>query len=127
MWNRKTLIRNTSSVICLLQMLTENRNQKKVAYAFIDEGCYGERGLDVLMSSIKKNAKVYYLDSIGAEAALNVVDKQLDKNKINYIFCADINKNKEFYLDKSKLNKKSLNLENFNQTIKLLNQKIKGD
>jgi hypothetical protein len=100
---------------------------KKVAYAFIDEGCYGERGLDVLMSSIKKNAKVYYLDSIGAEAALNVVDKQLDKNKINYIFCADINKNKEFYLDKSKLNKKSLNLENFNQTIKLLNQKIKGD
>jgi len=141
MWNRKNLIRNTSSVLCLLQMLTENKNQKKVAYAFIDEGCYGERGLDVLMSSVKNNAKVYYLDSIGADAPLNVMGQQFKKevveskkilyvspkDKINYLFCAEMNQNKEFYLDKSKLNKKNLNYDHFNQITELLNQNIKGD
>lgn len=140
-WHRKTLIRNTSSVLCLLQMLTENQNQKKVAYAFIDEGCYGRRGFDVLMNSVKKNAKVYYLDSIGADATLNVMGQQfkkelveankiryvLPKDQINYLFCADMNQNKEFYLDKSKLNKKYLNYDHFTQAIELLNQNIKGD
>jgi hypothetical protein len=140
-WNRKNLIRNTSSVLCLLQMLTENQNQKKVAYAFIDEGCYGERGLDVLLSSVKKNAKVYYLDSIGADATLNVMGSQFKeelaeskkiryvppKDQINYLFCADMNQNKEFFLDKSKLNKKNLNYDSFKQTIELLNKNIKGD
>lgn len=135
-WNRKNLIRNTSSVLCLLHMLTENKNQKRVAYAFIDEGCYGERGLDVLMNSVKKNAKVYYLDSIGADATLNVMGQQfekdfveskkiryvLPKDKINYLFCADMNENKEFYLDKSKLNQKNLNYDHFSQTIELLKQ-----
>ena len=140
-WNGKNLIRNTSSVLCLLQMLTENQNQKKVAYAFIDEGCYGERGLDVLLSSVKKNAKVYYLDSIGADATLNVMGSQFKeelaeskkiryvppKDQINYLFCADMNQNKEFFLDKSKLNKKNLNYDSFKQTIELLNKNIKGD
>lgn len=140
-WNRKNLIRNTSSVLCLLQMLTENQDQKKVAYAFIDEGCYGERGLDVLMSAVKKNAKVYYLDSIGADTTLNVMGQQFKKevveskkiryvspkDKINYLFCADMNQDKEFYLDKSKLNKKNLNYDHFNQIIELLNQNTKGD
>lgn len=133
-WNRKNLIRNTSSVLCLLQMLTENQNQKKVAYAFIDEGCYGRRGLDVLVSSVKKNAKVYCLDSIGADATLNVMGKQFKeelaeskeiryvspRGQINYLFCADMNQNKEFYLDKSKLNKKNLNYSHFTQVIELL-------
>lgn len=140
-WNPKNLIRNTSSVLCLLQMLTENKNQKKVAYAFVDEGCYGERGLDVLMSSVKKNAKVYYLDSIGADATLNVMGQQFKKevaeskkiryvspkDEINYLFCADMNQDKEFYLDKSKLNKKNLNYDHFNQIIELLNRNTKGD
>ncbi|MDD7794848.1 hypothetical protein [Clostridium sp. 'White wine YQ'] len=140
-WNRKNLIRNTSSILCLLQMLTENQKQKKVAYAFIDEGCYGERGLDVLISSVKKNAKVYYLDSIGADATLNVMGPQFKeelaeskklryvspKDKINYLFSADMNQNNEFYLDKSKLNKKNLNYNHFTQAIELLNQNIKGD
>ena len=140
-WNRKNLIRNTSSILCLLHMLTEKQNQKKVAYAFIDEGCYGRRGLDVLMSSVKKNAKVYYLDSIGADATLNVMGQQFKeeltkstkiryvspKDQINYLFCADMNQNNEFYLDKSKLNKKNLNYSHFTQVIELLNQNIKGD
>lgn len=140
-YNRKNLIRNTSSVLCLLQMLTESKNSKKVAYAFIDEGCYGERGLDVLKSSLKKTAKVYYLDSIGAEATLNVMGRQFKKelvqskkiryiepkDQINYVFCADMNQDKEFYLDKSKLNEKNLNYDNFNKTIKLLNKSIKGE
>lgn len=122
-------------------MLTENKNQKKVAYAFIDEGCYGERGLDVLMSSVKNNAKVYYLDSIGAGAPLNVMGQQFKKevveskkilyvspkDKINYLFCAEVNQDKEFYLNKSKLNKKDLNYDHFNQITELLNQNIKGD
>ena len=135
MWNRKNLIRNTSSILCLLQMLTEDKNEKKVAYAFIDEGCYGDQGLDFLMKSIKKNANIYYLDSIGADATLNVMSQQLkrdiieskkikyisSKDRINYLFCADINENKEFYLDKSKLKKKNLNYYNFNKAIELLN------
>lgn len=140
-WNRNNLIRNTSSVLCLLQMLTENKKQKKVAYAFIDDGCYGEKGLDKLMNSVKKDAKIYYLDSIGAHANLNVMGKQFKKefveskkiryvspkDQINYLFSADINENEEFYLDKSKLKKKNLNYDNFNQTMELLNKNIKGD
>lgn len=136
MWNRNNLIRNTSSVLCLLQMLTENKNQKKVAYAFIDDGCYGEQGLDFLMKSVKKNAKIYYLDSIGADATLNVMGEQFKKDivepkkiryispkdKINYLFCADMNQNKEFYLGKSKLKQKTLNYDNFNNAIELLNK-----
>lgn len=140
MWNKKNLIRNTSSVLFLLQMLTENKNQKKVAYAFIDEGCYGERGLNILRSSVKNNAKIYYLDSIGADATLNAMGEEFKKevieskgilyvspkDKINYLFCAEMSHNKEFYLDKSKLNNKNLNYEHFNKITELLNQNIKG-
>lgn len=140
-WNKSNLIRNTSSILCLLQLLTENKKMKKIAYVFIDKGCYGEEGLDILINSIKKNAKVYYLDSIGANSVLNVMGQDFKKDfiesknikyistkdKINYLFCADINQNKEFYLSKSKLKQKNLNYDNFNQVIELLNESIKGD
>lgn len=36
-----------------------------VAYAFVDEGCYGEKGLDSVRSGMKKEAILFYLDLLG--------------------------------------------------------------
>ena len=40
-----------------------------VAYAFVDEGCYGEKGLDSVRSGMKKRL-FFYLDSVGADTPL---------------------------------------------------------
>src|SRR5699024_8160586 len=37
--NRKTLIRNTSSLLCILDILNKYRLNKKIAFAFVDGGC----------------------------------------------------------------------------------------
>lgn len=133
-WNRKTLVRNTSSILCMLQLLTETKKQSKTAYAFLDDGCYGDRGLEVLRSSVKKNAQIYFLDCVGADADLYAVGPQFGEGQteaqdihcvhaeqeVNYIFCAEQNHEQEYYLTKGLLHKKSLNLDHLNRVIELL-------
>lgn len=114
--NRQSVIRNTSSILCLLELLSNQKKQDKVAYAFLDEGCYGERGLDALKSSIKKGAKIYVLDCIGADAPMVACER----NKIHYLFCALQNENHEYYLKKETLKAKCLNVENIKEAIKRL-------
>ncbi|MDT2614204.1 hypothetical protein P7D31_04285 [Enterococcus dongliensis] len=123
--NRKTLVRNTSSLLAMLKMIAENKT-KTVAYAFLDEGSYGSKGLDELQKQVKRNSKIYYLDSVGASAPLHLLG-EMPKNKIvdetieyqavdqtiNYLFSA--RKDQEtavFYLNPADLKKKQLNMEN---------------
>ena len=70
--DRKTLVRNTSSILAMLKIIAENK-QSKVAYAFLDEGSYGNSGLEELQKQTKSNCKIYYLDSVGASAPLHLV------------------------------------------------------
>lgn len=131
--NRKTLVRNTSSVVTLLAMISELEN-RKLAFAFIDEGSYGEKGLDSLRQSVGKNTKIFYLDSIGAQAPLHFIgngisqkktaaleiDHQLSDAGTNYIISAQKDTNAgNFYLDKETLNQKALNMENIMKVVAL--------
>ena len=50
----------SSSVLALLALISENERQN-TAFAFLDEGSYGERGLEVLRDSAKRKATIYYL------------------------------------------------------------------
>lgn len=123
--NRKTLVRNTSSLLAMLKMIAENK-QKNIAYAFLDEGSYGNKGLDELQSQVNGNCKIYYLDSVGAAAPLHLVgespnlrmtneniDYQSTEQKISYIFSARRDQeNSAFYLDPADLKQKQLNMEN---------------
>ncbi|MGL4695527.1 hypothetical protein [Enterococcus larvae] len=131
---RKTLIRNTSSVLAMLSLIGEGAG-KKTAFAFVDEGCFGEVGLDVLQKSCKPSAKLYFLDSIGAEADLYITGDgetpiklnettRLEKQKrqISYIFSAKTasdDSGTQYYLDQSELNQKQLNSTNMMKIIKL--------
>lgn len=123
--NRKTLVRNTSSILAMLKMIAENK-QKNIAYAFLDEGSYGNKGLDELQDQVKKHCKIYYLDSVGASAPLHLigespnsskingnVDYQAADQKVSYLFSA--RKDQEhagFYLNPADLKEKQLNMEN---------------
>lgn len=135
---QKTLIRNTSSVLTLLKMIEMNKSNKKIAFAFVDDGCYGERGLEAMMNSAKKSSKIYYLDSIGANESLKIMGKDFNSsivekyhlnplsshNKVNYLFSANkVEKDGEsiFLLSKNNLKQKKINMANINMALELLN------
>lgn len=131
--NRKTLIRNTSSVLALLEIISESKDER-TAFAFIDEGSFGEAGLEAL--SHKKQAKIFMLDSVGSDAPLHVsgndfsktkgtelkIDHPLSNQSINYIFSArtlEKEQKTSFYLDKSDLKQKKLNMQNLTKVVRL--------
>ena len=100
--NRKTLIRNTSSVLAMLAMISEAKGEK-TAFAFVDEGSFGESGLEAMRTPGNKKAKIFFLDCVGADAPLHVIgndvsqgeivgiagiDHQSSDERITYIFSA---------------------------------------
>lgn len=123
--NRKTLVRNTSSILAMLKMIAENK-QKNIAYAFLDEGSYGNKGLEELQRQVNGHCKIYYLDSVGAMAPLHLVgklpsNKKIGENveyqeadqKVSYLFSARKDQtNAAFYLNPADLKKKQLNMDN---------------
>lgn len=123
--NRKTLVRNTSSILAMLKMIAENK-QKNIAYAFLDEGSYGNKGLEELQRQVNGHCKIYYLDSIGATAPLHLVgklpsNKKIGENveyqeadqKVSYLFSARKDQtNAAFYLNPADLKQKQLNMDN---------------
>ncbi|EGP4754586.1 TPA: hypothetical protein IZ356_001648 [Enterococcus faecium] len=129
--SRQTFIRNTSSILTMLEMI-RTIDDPSVAYAFVDEGCYGEKGLDSVRSGMKKEAILFYLDSVGADTPLQFsgnyfsnkeqwlkqVDKLKEKN-VNYIFSARKKQAQFFYLTKTDLRGKTFNWQNANQIIAL--------
>ncbi|MGM0125982.1 hypothetical protein IGI37_003383 [Enterococcus sp. AZ194] len=135
---QKTLVRNSSSVLTILNMIKEQKEDKRVAFAFLDDGCYGERGLEVMRVASKKNAKIFYLDSIGSNEPLTLLGKdfkkaviekyhlkQIDSSKsINYLFSSqEIIENNQsiFLLSKKNLKQKKINMTNIKIALELLN------
>ncbi len=132
--NRRTIVRNTSSVLALLMLM--DLNQPKTAYAFLDEGCFGELGLEALKASCGKSAKIYLLDSVGADAPLHVIgnhplkaSKQVTvhpaKAPITYIVGANVTKTaegKRYFLRRSELRK--LNTVNLKTVTALLQTNV---
>jgi hypothetical protein len=133
--NRKTLIRNTSSVLAMLAMISEAKGEK-TAFAFVDEGSFGESGLEALRTPRNKKAKIFFLDCVGADAPLHVIgndvskaklsalsiDHQSSDQRINFIFSAKTSEKEQktrFYLDNSDLNGKNLNMENIKKVVEL--------
>lgn len=133
---RKTLIRNTSSVLAMLSMI-EGGVGRKTAFAFVDEGCFGDIGLKVLQEVCKNSAQIYFLDSVGADADLYIKDGEKEpiklaetaglgkqSNQVKYIFSAEMLENgsdKNYYLEQSMLNQKQLNSSNMKKVITLFN------
>lgn len=123
--NRKTLVRNTSSLLAMLKMIAENK-QKNVAYAFLDEGSYGDKGLEELQRQVNGHCEIFYLDSVGASAPLHLVGKsphngkiddyvdyQESDQKVSYLFSARKDQtNAAYYLNQTDLKEKHLNMEN---------------
>ena len=94
-----------------------------VAYAFVDEGCYGEKGLDSVRSGMKKEAILFYLDSVGADTPLQFSGNYFS-NKEQWlkqvdIFSARKKQAQFFYLTKTDLRGKTFNWQNANQIIAL--------
>lgn len=136
---RKNLIRNTSSVLALMEMLKEITD-KKMAFAFVDKGSYGNAGVDVLKATNEKHADIYILDSIGSDAPLHLVGNDFTKQtaqKIgidyeisdslhyNYIFSgrtSEKNSKTEYYLDRSDLKQKELNIENIKKVVMIFKE-----
>lgn len=133
--SRKTLIRNTSSILALLEIISETKDEK-TAFAFIDEGSFGGGGLEILSTSHKKKAKIFMLDSIGSDAPLHVlgndfskekmtklkIDYPLSNQRINHVFSArtlEREKKTVFYLNKSDLKQKTIDIENLTKVVDL--------
>ena len=132
---RRTLIRNTSSVLAMLAMISEAKGEK-TAFAFVDEGIFGESGLEAMLTPQNKKAKIFFLDCVGADAPLHVIgndvskaklselsiDHQSSDERITYIFSAKTSekeKKTSFYLDRADLDRKTLNMENIEKVMEL--------
>ena len=115
---RSTLVRNTSSVIYMLKMISEEKNSS-TAYAFVDNGAYGEAGLNIVNKSVKKEANIFYLDSLGANQKMHTRGRYFDrniksKNNINYIFSARYNDESDhYYLEKEDILQKDISDDNY--------------
>jgi len=133
--NRRTAVRNTSSVLTLLAMIDQTKGGK-TAFAFVDEGSFGESGLDAMLTPQNQRAKIFFLDCVGADAPLHVIgndvskakllelgiDHQSSDGKINYIFSAktvEKEQKMQFYLDKADLGRKNVNMENITKVMEL--------
>lgn len=67
---QKNTIRNTSSLLCLLSWIEKNRWGKGVAFAFYDQGVFGDQGLRRVQEEIGPATKLLVLEAIGARAPL---------------------------------------------------------
>lgn len=127
--SKKTLIRNTSSLLTMLSMMKEIKDSS-IAYAFVDEGSFGEIGLDIVKAQISKKSQIIYLDSVGANTSLHFLGdvfkkktspKTSDQNKqVNYIIGAQVDTSRSshrYYLSKKELNQKTMSLENMTSII----------
>lgn len=128
--NRQNLVRNTSSVLAVLSLIDQVK-RRKTAFAFIDEGCFGDLGLAALKESCGSSAKIYLLDCVGAETALHVMGEPLPEklaeisvqsDSVAHIFGAKVSETTEgnrYYLEKSDLKNQKLNTDNLMTLIKL--------
>ncbi|MGI6512605.1 MAG: hypothetical protein ACOX1W_09365 [Catenisphaera adipataccumulans] len=112
--NGKTAIRNTSSVLLLLDLLSKDSAD---AYAFVDYGCFGLAGVKAVRKHMKKNAKLLYLDCVGAKQPIQTIQKE----KVTYLFSAQ--KAGDHYILKSDdLREQNLDLKQIQKVKKILEE-----
>lgn len=133
---RKNLIRNTSSILMLLDKIANKKARASTAYVFLDAGCTNKAGLDRLLE--QTNGKVYMLDSIGSEYPLYqvsssknmlhqyggiepVIKENFRDEKLLYIISGEY-ENDEFVLPSSELKKGQLDDSNMNTVMNFLDQ-----
>lgn len=130
--SRRTLVRNTSSLLTLLTLMDKLRGTK-TAFALLDEGCFGESGLNELINNSKKTNQIFYLDGIGSDLALQAIGPNFEKKqlaasdislissegKINYLFSGQERKDEKmtYIIEKSSLKSKQLNMDNLEKVI----------
>lgn len=66
----RTQVRNTSSIIEVLNLLEKYKNNKNIAFAIVDGGCTNYVGLAILCTSVKQKAQIVELDSVGVNEDL---------------------------------------------------------
>lgn len=131
--SRKNLIRNTSSIVSIL-MLIKGLTSSKIAFAFLDEGCHGDVGLEILMKNKKKSAQLYSLDCVGANVDLQFTETTLNQSEqisennrslegIHFIMGARISKDNHFYLLKSDLNSQEMNSASLETILNFFSEK----
>lgn len=139
---RKNLVRNTSSVLLLLQTI-QSCKQKNIAYAFLDAGCKNDAGLKRLLKISKEKGNIYVLDSIGSNQELfqisknSVVNfedtveitarpnKELD-NRLTYLISAR-QKNGKFQLNKEDLKQTTLGISNMSSLSGYIERIVRGN
>ena len=122
------LIRNTSSILTMLELIKNKKDKKKIAYAFLDGGTTNKAGILRLKEKTDKN--ILFLDSIGSEHNLYLVSSDtnnlveypetkyikkiksnlLKDNQITYLISAQ--KDQYFYLNQRDLKANTLNAQN---------------
>lgn len=125
---RKNLVRNSSSILAMFDLMANNRKKSKVAYAFLDSGVTSGGGLERLKEQAKD--QILYLDSIGSENDLYLVSsaektlkrypnsqhiekvkkETLEDDRVSYLISAQ--NEDEFSLSRNEVNAKNLNSKN---------------
>ncbi|WP_146623765.1 hypothetical protein [Enterococcus florum] len=132
---RHTLVRNTSSLLAIMEMISRKHDQK-TAFAFVDEGTFGENGIEAMKRSCKASAKIYVLDSIGSDDPLYFSGTGISKDKLNqakiqqtepkselnYFFSGkeSLDKKGDFFLDQAALKQKQSSQTNCEAIIEVL-------
>ena len=130
MTKRKNIVRNSSSILSMLDFMENNRKRKinQVAYAFLDSGVTNEQGLEHLKDI--SSGKILHLDAVGSENDLYLVgvneralsrypnsqrvkkvtnDAVLDE-RVSHLISAQ--NEEHLYLSKDEVNSKNLNSKN---------------
>lgn len=138
---QKTLVQNTSSVLALLEMI-RNVKQENAAFAFVDAGCTNNAGLTKLMERKKSKGVFYLLDSVGSKRPLyqisqntslfvqadgveHVRSSQIEDDRLIYLISADRAEEK-YHLKKEDLRQAELNGENMEYVTEYMKQVLRG-
>lgn len=119
---RNNAIRNNATLMYLINEVERNRSAK-IAYAFVDFGCKSALGLRALQEIAPKNATIFYLDSIGAQQPLTLLDEKMkvldlsspqsiNKGHLYYVIAGQ-EENGQWLLKAEDYNKKEINQDNF--------------
>ena len=81
----KTQVRNTSSLIEVLNMLEKYKKNKNVAFALVDGGCTNRVGLIALCRTVKTNSTVISLDCVGADEKLTVEETLVASSNVKVL------------------------------------------
>ncbi len=123
---KENLIRNTSSLLYLLNFLAEHP-EPAFAYVFFDNGCQGDMSIQKVKNKLNlKNQRLTLLDCVGAKGELIRVAKSEGQGIIPTVISKELDKNCEFLLvatqtgtfsdlaiSKEALKEKELNQENY--------------